>query len=175
MGQTTFLRVATKQAGESSPLKAEDLAEGIRCGLAPLLIDIREPEACAAGRLSGSENVPDGSASALVRRLTRANGRAVLVCGDGRASAMAARTLRFCGFRDVTHLEGGMKAWIDQGRTVLRKTSSGRLREVRPCEESRDDRPGPVSSILQALNFRVISIAVMVSAWLLTGVMMVMK
>ena len=163
MGVTTVLLRAAGRAGETSPVRPEDLAAAIRDGLAPLLIDLREPEACATGRVPGSENIPERRTSALVMRISR-SAEVVLVCDDGRMSSMAARTLRFCGHR-VTHLDGGVKAWIAQGRPMMRVTSSGALREVRPCEESRDGRPGPLTLILQALNLRVISVALLGAAW----------
>jgi rhodanese-related sulfurtransferase len=46
--------------------------------------------------------------------------RIVLYCATGGRSALATDTLVQMGYRDVSHLEGGLKAWKDSGRPVER-------------------------------------------------------
>ena len=41
--------------------------------------------------------------------------RIILFCASGGRSALAADTLQRMGYADVAHLDGGFKAWPDQG------------------------------------------------------------
>jgi rhodanese-related sulfurtransferase len=42
----------------------------------------------------------------------------VLTCGDGVASTLAAATVRGLGYKDVSVLDGGTRAWADAGRPL---------------------------------------------------------
>ena len=80
-----------------------------------VLIDVREPAERAIVSIAGSRLVPlgailDGSALAdlpLDRPI-------VLHCRSGLRSERAARALESAGFEHVTHLAGGILAWIDE-------------------------------------------------------------
>ena len=49
--------------------------------------------------------------------------RTILYCASGGRSALAADTLQRMGYRNVAHLDGGIKAWKEAGKT---------LEEIRP-------------------------------------------
>src|SRR5258708_10866346 len=76
-------------------------------GEAPSLVDVREAPAFHARHIAGSHHAPDSQTTALVRKMQSLKS-AVLVCEDGRASSMVARTLGFCGFNDLVYLECGL-------------------------------------------------------------------
>jgi rhodanese-related sulfurtransferase len=76
-----------------------------------LIIDIRSASAFGAGSIPGAENIPDSKTTALVHRVSK-GGPVVLVCEDGSASHQAAKSLRFCGFANVSYLAGGLRAWL---------------------------------------------------------------
>jgi rhodanese-related sulfurtransferase len=42
--------------------------------------------------------------------------RVVLHCASGGRSALAAETLKQMGYQNVAHLDGGIKAWKEQGK-----------------------------------------------------------
>jgi rhodanese-related sulfurtransferase len=46
--------------------------------------------------------------------------RVILHCASGGRSALAADTLAVLGYTDVAHLEGGLKAWQEEGLPVDR-------------------------------------------------------
>jgi len=78
----------------------------------PLLVDVREPWEWAVGNLSevGAIHFPLSQLSAERESLQR--GRPiVLYCRTGARSEGAARYLASKGFRDVSHLRGGLEAW----------------------------------------------------------------
>src|SRR5262245_23473582 len=74
-------------------------------GIAPSVVDVREAAAFHPRHIPDSILAPDSQTTALVRKLQTLSD-AVLVCEDGRTSAMVARTLSFCGFHAVAFLEG---------------------------------------------------------------------
>lgn len=87
----------------------------------PVVIDLREPgELEATGVIPGAVHAPRGMlefwadpASPYHRPEFDPERRTLLYCASGGRSALAAETLQQLGYRDVAHLDGGIKAWID--------------------------------------------------------------
>jgi rhodanese-related sulfurtransferase len=80
------------------------------------ILDVREPEEVAEGRIPGSVNIPLG------RLLSRLDAVApgtpiVAVCRSGRRSQLAAEALTAAGVT-AANLAGGMNAWVADGRPV---------------------------------------------------------
>jgi rhodanese-related sulfurtransferase len=48
----------------------------------------------------------------------------ILYCSAGSRSALAVRSLQEIGYRDVAHLDGGINAWIAEGRPMTAPTTS---------------------------------------------------
>ncbi len=84
-----------------------------------ILIDVREPDEVAAGRIPGARVIPRGF---LEQRIDAAvpdrDARVVLYCASGNRSVLGADTLRRLGFRDVASMAGGFTAWKQAGRPV---------------------------------------------------------
>lgn len=81
------------------------------------ILDVREREEVAGGRIPGSLNIPLGQ---LLGRLDALmpGVPVVTVCQSGRRSHRAAEALAAAGFT-VADLEGGMNAWAADGRPVV--------------------------------------------------------
>ena len=95
-------------------ISVDELADLLERG-APL-IDVREPDEYAAGRVSGGVLVP---LATVPERLDvfRADGPTYVICRSG------ARSMRACEFvvaqgRDVVNVAGGTRAWVESGRPV---------------------------------------------------------
>lgn len=128
----------TTSAGRALPpsVASADLRRHIAQGETPTLVDVREREAFVARHIAGSVHAPDSQTTGLVKKV-QTLGRAVLICEDGRHSAMVARTLGFCGFREIAYLEGGLAAWTAAGGGLVYTTRSGFEHELPP-----PDAPG---------------------------------
>lgn len=76
-----------------------------------LLIDLREPEAYAAGHLMGAINIPHAELNDWVTRLPRG---VLIILYDqyGRLGDQAARMLNAQGFPDAKSLLGGFAEWV---------------------------------------------------------------
>jgi rhodanese-related sulfurtransferase len=91
-----------------------------------LLVDLREDdERLLEGAIPTSMHVPRGMlelsadlASSLYREEFDPGRRTILYCSSGSRSALGADTLRRMGYENVAHLEGGMMAWKQDGRSV---------------------------------------------------------
>lgn len=92
----------------------------------PLLVDLREPaERTEHGVIEGAVHAPRGMlefyadpTSAYHRPEFQVGRRVILQCASGGRSALAAVALARLGYTDVAHLDGGLKAWREQGMPV---------------------------------------------------------
>jgi rhodanese-related sulfurtransferase len=90
------------------------------------LIDIREDdERLQSGAIPNAVRAPRGMlefwadpTSPYHREEFDPARRTVLYCASGGRSALAADTLQRMGYRNVAHLDGGMKAWKEAGNPV---------------------------------------------------------
>jgi rhodanese-related sulfurtransferase len=92
------------------------------------VIDVREPDEYAAGRIPGARNFPRGFLEVkadLVHPkrdvfLEDRKRPMILYCGGGHRSALAVRTLLEMGFTRVVSLRGGWAGWVEAQHPVER-------------------------------------------------------
>lgn len=87
-----------------------------------VVLDIRSSEAYRGpdGHIAGALNAPFDSIERQLPELLPYQNQTVLVYGDTSTDgALAAKLLTVAGFRNVVHINGGLKSWIEHGyRTV---------------------------------------------------------
>ena len=98
-------------------VNVEELQRGLADGTI-LLVDVREPDEFAAGRIPGSILNPLRSFDPAA--LPQAEGkRVVLSCRSGNRSLRALELAQAAGRTDVTaHYPGGMNGWMAAGGPV---------------------------------------------------------
>ena len=119
-----FVSEAKSQITEVQVTEAEALlADGYQ------ILDVREPGEYAAGAIDNSINVPRGvlePAADLVMKgraeMQDRDKKWLLVCATSGRSAMAAVVLQQMGFNNVKNLNGGMKAWLDADKPVVKSS-----------------------------------------------------
>ena len=79
-----------------------------------VIIDVRTPREYASGHIPGAISVPLGQEQTLESRWP-VETAVVLICKTGHRSQAAAATLLQLGYRQVSHLKGGMDAWRRAG------------------------------------------------------------
>ena len=92
-----------------------------------VLIDIRESEELKQnGKISGSIHAPRGMLEFYADESLPyhkpefdKSKRLILHCASGGRSALATATLKEMGFKNVAHLDGGIKAWKDAGKPTV--------------------------------------------------------
>jgi sulfur-carrier protein adenylyltransferase/sulfurtransferase len=77
------------------------------------LIDVRESEEYAAGRLPGAISVPRGFLELKIEDKAKREEPIILYCAGGVRSAFAAKTLADMGYTNVSSMAGGYNRWHD--------------------------------------------------------------
>ena len=90
-----------------------------------VVVDLRESEELAGGRIPGAVHVPRGMlefradpTSPYHDAALDPSARVILHCAAGGRSALAAATLKEMGYENVAHLDGGFGAWQGAGKPV---------------------------------------------------------
>ena len=110
-----FIRQVKTEIDEVDPGQVHDvLGNGV------VIVDVRETEEVAQGKIPGAVHVPRGH---LEQRIEGAapdrSARVILYCAAGNRSALAAKTLRDdLGYQDVASMTGGITLWKDRGYDV---------------------------------------------------------
>lgn len=128
MAQTTATSAAAMVADAKQNvenLSPDQLARELEAGDA-LLVDLREPgERTENGTIPGAVSAPRGMlefwadpSSPYHRAEFDPNRRTILHCASGGRSALGAQTLLQLGYQNVAHLDGGLKAWQEQGKPI---------------------------------------------------------
>ena len=98
------------QVHQLTPAQAADRTEAV-------LLDVREADELAEGRIAGSTHIPLGQLAARAAELDRSR-PVITVCRSGGRSAQAAQLLAGQGY-NVASLDGGMTQWIAEGRPTV--------------------------------------------------------
>ena len=80
------------------------------------VVDVRTDEEWTETRIAGSRHVVLNDLTGQAEAMDRSR-PVVFVCSGGNRSAMAAEAFRTAGF-DARSLEGGLKAWAEQGNEL---------------------------------------------------------
>ena len=91
-------------------ISPQEVEEKVTKGIGVQLIDVREPEEYASGRIVGSKLIP---LSNFVERTNEidAEEEVICICRSGNRSAKACEYLSFIGFNNVNNMDGGMLEW----------------------------------------------------------------
>ena len=101
----------------TSRMTAGTLAERLRSGCPPLLIDVRTPPEYEQRRIDGAINVPLNRLRDRLGALA-AGREAVVYCASGYRSAIAASLMLRAKFPAVVDVVGGLGAWDAAGLPV---------------------------------------------------------
>lgn len=81
-----------------------------------LMIDLREGDEYAAGRVPNALHIPLSQLESRAKELARFTGRPVIAyCDRGQRSRGAISALSKLGFAEVFMLQGGLRGWADAG------------------------------------------------------------
>ena len=95
-----------------------DLQSRLSGGEQIVVIDVREPEEFARGKIPGAYTIPRGVLEMQVDGRLPRESTVVLYCGAGGRSALAAKSLADMGYENVENLQGGWGAWMQSGLPV---------------------------------------------------------
>jgi rhodanese-related sulfurtransferase len=83
-----------------------------------VLLDVREPNEWAMGRIPGAVHIPRGVMETTIESRVPREDEVVIYCASGNRSALAADVLQQMGYRKVSSMRGGIRGWSDMGGDV---------------------------------------------------------
>ncbi|HEU0013198.1 MAG TPA: rhodanese-like domain-containing protein, partial [Longimicrobium sp.] len=108
---------ASGQAAERVPhVGVDEVRTAVEAGTVGV-VDVRAESEWEAGHVPGAVHIPLGALDERLADVPR-DRPLVLHCQGGARSAMAAALLQARGFRDVSNLAGGFRAWQEAGLPV---------------------------------------------------------
>lgn len=123
-----MVKSVTQMLGEARASVAAEPASAVAEALAhgtAVVVDVRQRDEFARRRIPGSISVPRGLLEFLAdpagdrhQAELDPDRRVVVVSESGERAVLAAATLQSMGYLDVTVLEGGIAAWLAEGRPV---------------------------------------------------------
>ena len=122
---STAAQLVAEAKGRIRNMTVDEVARELETG-SVTLVDVREPdEVQREGAIPGAVAAPRGMlefwadpSSPYHRDEFDPGRRTILYCASGGRSALSVATLQDLGYGDIAHLDGGMKAWKEQGRPV---------------------------------------------------------
>lgn len=110
-----FLQLCEDARARIKEVSVDEVAERLGRGDRFELVDVREQSEAAAGRIKGARYLGRG---VLERDIEKAipdlDADIVLYCGGGFRSALAAESLKKMGYRNVSSMAGGFRAWTSK-------------------------------------------------------------
>lgn len=111
----SYADLLARARAETSEISVEELRALLEAGTPLTLLDVREADEAAEGRIPGALLLPRGVLESEVEALVTRQRRLVIYCHRGNRSAFAARTLAEMGYGQVQSLAGGFASWSDMG------------------------------------------------------------
>ena len=102
--------------GKTEQTGVEEVHDALERGEEVSVVDVREPEEWEAGHVPGAKHLPRGLLEYKVAdELPNKDARIVVHCALGGRGALAAKSLQEMGYTNVANMEGGVKAWRENG------------------------------------------------------------
>jgi len=99
-----------------SQISLDQLADRLRAGSAPLVLDVRSPEEYARRHIRGAINIPAAELPTRMAEIPSAkSGEIVVYSNLGERAMRAEETLRASGYTNVHQLGGRPKGWRAAG------------------------------------------------------------
>jgi molybdopterin/thiamine biosynthesis adenylyltransferase/rhodanese-related sulfurtransferase len=107
-----FQDLLKKIKSEITEIKADQVQKKIKSNPAPLVIDVREADEWEGGVIPGAVTIPRGLIELEIEDLEADRDREIIAyCAGGTRSALAAKSLKDLGYKNVSSMAGGFKAW----------------------------------------------------------------
>ena len=116
--QKSYQQIVDEALQTVPEVSPADLQSRLSGGEQIVVIDVREPEEFARGKIPGAYTIPRGVLEMQVDGRLPRESTVVLYCGAGGRSALAAKSLADMGFEKVANLQGGWGAWMQSGLPV---------------------------------------------------------
>jgi rhodanese-related sulfurtransferase len=111
-----FEKLCADARANITEISTEEVAGRIAKGQAFTLVDVREDNELAKGRIKGAQHMGRGIIERDVEKaVPDLDADIVLYCGGGFRSALSAESLKKMGYRNVKSMAGGWREWKEKG------------------------------------------------------------
>lgn len=114
----SFQQIVMEALQSVPEVSAAQLQSRLDAGEQIIVIDVREPDEFARGKIPGAYTIPRGVLEMQVDGRLPLDTTVVLYCGAGARSALACKSLADMGYGKVENLQGGWHAWVNSGLPV---------------------------------------------------------
>jgi len=112
----SYEELVAEAKGETEQTSVEEVHGALERGDDVTVVDVREPDEWEAGHVPGARHLPRGFLEyKAADELPDKGARVVVHCALGGRGALAAKSLREMGYTNVANMEGGVKAWREEG------------------------------------------------------------
>ncbi len=120
--QTTPVKdMVAKAKAEIKKVTAADVKEAIDKKEKAVILDVRDPDEYAAGRLPGAVHVSRGKLEFTVwDKITDRDAKIYVYCLTASRSALATKTLNDLGYKNAVLMDAPFEAWVKAGYPVER-------------------------------------------------------
>jgi rhodanese-related sulfurtransferase len=117
----SFLKLVNEAKGTVQQIDIDGYKKLAGAGEPFTLIDVREDHEWQAGHAAGAVHIGKGIIERDIEaRVPDKSAKLVLYCGGGFRSALAAEALKKMGYTNVISLDGGWRAWQQEGLPLER-------------------------------------------------------
>jgi rhodanese-related sulfurtransferase len=110
-----FLRLCDEAKSRIEEVSIDDVAKRLARGDRFELVDVREDNEVAKGKIKGARHIGRGVLERDIEKvLPNPDTDIVLYCGGGFRSALSAESLKKMGYRRVSSMAGGFRGWQER-------------------------------------------------------------
>ena len=114
-----FIKIVDDAKARVKQTDVPAVLKRLAAGETLLLVDVREDNEWAKGRIAGSIHLGKGVIERDVEDAIKdKTAEVILYCGGGFRSALSADNLQKMGYRNVLSMDGGWRAWVEAGGPV---------------------------------------------------------
>ena len=111
-----FLQLVNDAKSRVKETNAADVKKRRAAGEKFLLVDVREESEWKDGHAAEAIHLGKGIIERDIAKLIPdTNTKVILYCGGGYRSALAADNIQKMGYSNVESMDGGFRAWVDEG------------------------------------------------------------
>ena len=114
-----FLKIVDDAKSRVKETDVSSVLARMKAGEKIILVDVREDNEWAKGRISGAIHLSKGVIERDIEAaIPNKMAEIILYCGGGFRSALSADNLQKMGYRGVVSMDGGWRVWCEAGGPV---------------------------------------------------------
>jgi rhodanese-related sulfurtransferase len=116
-----FMKIVNDAKTRVKETNVPDVKKRRAAGEKCLLVDVREESEWKAGHAVDAVHLGKGVIERdIVKAIPDPSAKVILYCGGGFRSALAADNIQKMGYTNVESMDGGFKAWLEEGMPTVK-------------------------------------------------------